>query len=140
MKRFGGLWEELVSWSNLRGALECAARGKRSRPDIGAFLLEWETRLIGLQRELRAGGYVPGGYRTFLVREPKPRRISAAPFRDRVVHHALTQVLERREPAGLFPSSCSAISASTSLPSITRFSRRSSPVRSNADQLFASPG
>jgi retron-type reverse transcriptase len=43
---------------------------------------------------LRAGEYAPGGYRTFLVREPKPRRISAAPFRDRGVHHALTQILE----------------------------------------------
>jgi RNA-directed DNA polymerase len=28
------------------------------------------------------------------VREPKPRLISTAPFRDRVVHHALTGVLE----------------------------------------------
>jgi retron-type reverse transcriptase len=37
---------------------------------------------------------VPGGYHTFRVWEPKPRWISAAPFRDRVVHHALTQILE----------------------------------------------
>jgi retron-type reverse transcriptase len=94
MKRFGGLWEDLVSWPNLRGALDCAARGKRRRPDVAAFLLEWEPRIVALQRELRAGAYLPGGYRTFLVREPKPRHISAAPFRDRVVHHALTQVLE----------------------------------------------
>lgn len=40
------------------------------------------------------GNYEPGAYRTFTVREPKPRLISAAPFRDRVVHHALTGVLE----------------------------------------------
>ena len=47
-----------------------------------------------LQRELRDVTYRQGGYRTFLIREPKPRYISAAPFRDRVVHHALTQVQE----------------------------------------------
>ena len=40
------------------------------------------------------GSYQPGPYRTFTILEPKPRRISAAPFRDRVVHHALTRVLE----------------------------------------------
>ena len=47
-----------------------------------------------LQRELRDGSYTPGPYREFQVLDPKPRVISAAPFRDRVVHHALTQILE----------------------------------------------
>jgi retron-type reverse transcriptase len=74
--------------------LHCAASGKRSRPDVAAFLLGWEPRLIELQRELERGTYRPGEYHTFTVREPKTRRISAAPFRDRIVHHALTQVLE----------------------------------------------
>jgi retron-type reverse transcriptase len=50
--------------------------------------------VVALQRELQSGEYAPGGYRTFRVLQPKPRWISAAPFRDRVVHHALTQVLE----------------------------------------------
>jgi retron-type reverse transcriptase len=94
MKRIGGLWPELISWKNLEGALHRAARGKRKRPDVAEFLLNWEPRLIELQRQLQSGEYLPGGYRTFAVREPKPRLISAAPFRDRVVHHALTQILE----------------------------------------------
>ncbi len=37
---------------------------------------------------------MPGAYRRFEIREPKPRWISAAPFRDRVVHHALCNVIE----------------------------------------------
>ncbi len=45
-------------------------------------------------RELRDGGYQPGEYRQFLLHEHKPRLISAAPFRDRVVHHALCNVIE----------------------------------------------
>ena len=61
---------------------------------MARFLLNLEWELIGLQRELVDGSYQPGRYRTFEIREPKPRLISAAPFRDRVVHHALTQVLE----------------------------------------------
>ena len=94
MKRSGGLWEALVGWKNLVLSLRRASAGKRGRPDVAAFLLEWEPRLVRLAQELRTGTYVPGNYRTFRIFEPEPRTISAAPFRDRIVHHALTQVLE----------------------------------------------
>jgi len=94
MKRVGNLWPELISFPNLLRAAQRAAAGKRSRPDVAAFLLELEPQLARLQREIESGSYTPGPYRSFRVRDPKPRLISAAPFRDRVVHHALTQVLE----------------------------------------------
>ncbi len=71
-----------------------AAAGKRSRSDVAKFLLNLEGNVLELRRELIDESYAPGPYRSFLVRDPKPRLISAAPFRDRVVHHALTQVLE----------------------------------------------
>jgi RNA-directed DNA polymerase len=38
--------------------------------------------------------YYLGPYRTFTIYEGEKRQISATPFRDRVVHHALTGVLE----------------------------------------------
>lgn len=47
-----------------------------------------------LRRQLSDGSYCPGAYRTFRIVDPKPRLISAAPFRDRVVHHALTNIVE----------------------------------------------
>jgi retron-type reverse transcriptase len=61
---------------------------------VAAFNLNLEWELLKLQRELSSGSYRPGPYRTFMVSDPKPRHISAAPFRDRVVHHALTRVVE----------------------------------------------
>jgi hypothetical protein len=84
-----------VAWGNLLEAARLAARGKRTRPDVAQFLLDLEPNLSRLQGELESGEYRPGGYRTFWIRDPKPRQISAAPFRDRVVHHALTAVLEK---------------------------------------------
>jgi len=67
---------------------------------VEAWLLREETELLALREELLGGGYQPGPYRFFEVHEPKRRRIAAAPFRDRVVHHALCSflfpVLERR--------------------------------------------
>jgi len=53
-------------------------------------------RLIELQDELRSFRYRPGSYANFYIHEPKKRLISAAPFRDRVVHHALCNVIEPR--------------------------------------------
>ncbi|MGH8582358.1 MAG: reverse transcriptase domain-containing protein, partial [Gammaproteobacteria bacterium] len=50
--------------------------------------------LLELQDELRSGTYWPGRYTQFTIHEPKHRLISAAPFRDRVVHHALCNVTE----------------------------------------------
>lgn len=88
------LFDRLTSFSNLLLAAERAQRGKRFRPNVAAFWLNRERELIGLQEALRARTYRPGPYRTFILHEKKPRLISAAPFRDRVVHHALCNVIE----------------------------------------------
>ena len=94
MKRSGNLWQGLLTWTNLYTAAGKAATGKRSRPDVAAYLLDLEPEIVRLRHGLMTGEYRPGAYRTFQIFEPKARTISAAPFRDRVVHHALTQIIE----------------------------------------------
>jgi retron-type reverse transcriptase len=94
MKRVGYLWDELVSFENLLRAAETACKGKRLRPAVVRFHFDLERELWRLHEDLAAKSYRPGAYRTFWIHEPKARQISAAPYRDRVVHHALTQVLE----------------------------------------------
>ena len=71
-----------------------AARGKRFKPGVARFVFDLERQLLLLHEELASKTYRPGPYRTFTIYEGKTRQISAAPFRDRVVHHALTGVLE----------------------------------------------
>ncbi len=88
------LWPKLTSLLNLFDAAGRAARGKKARPDVAAFLANLEPELYRLQRQLTGESYRPGPYRTFRIVDPKPRLISAAPFRDRVVHHALTNTVE----------------------------------------------
>jgi len=89
-----GAYAELYTWSNLYNAYRNAARGKRSRAPAAAFEFRLEDNLIQLQDELAGETYQPGAYVNFTIHEPKRRLISAAPFRDRVVHHALCQVIE----------------------------------------------
>ena len=94
MKRVGNLWSELISWENLVLASDKARKGKTNRPVVQRFDYNLENELIQLQDELTSFEYLPGEFKTFWITRPKPRLISAAPYRDRVIHHALMNVLE----------------------------------------------
>jgi retron-type reverse transcriptase len=93
-KRYYHLWPQVTTFGNLLVAFRQAAKGKRERAAVAAFEFDLEPRLLELQEELRDGSYRPGRYTSFRIHEPKRRLISAAPFRDRVVHHALVNVIE----------------------------------------------
>jgi len=88
------LYPKVFSWDNLLLAFRKASRGKRGRVPAAAFEYHLEDNLILLQTELREKTYEPGPYQSFYIHDPKRRLISAAPFRDRVVHHALCNVIE----------------------------------------------
>ena len=60
---------------------------------IGRFRTDLEAELLQLRRELVTQTYTPGSYRETIITRPKRRMISAAPFRDRVVHHAVCNVV-----------------------------------------------
>jgi hypothetical protein len=91
---FSDAFERITSWENLLEAYRKAALGKRRRESTARFEHQLADRLLELQDELRSFRYRPGPYVNFSIHEPKKRLISAAPFRDRVVHHALCNVIE----------------------------------------------
>src|SRR3712207_2568852 len=94
-KTFRNLYDQIYGFEHLLAAYRRARRGKRRRTDVAAFEFRYEDELIQLGAELRDGSYQPGLYRRFAVTENGKRRvISAAPFRDRVVHHALCALIE----------------------------------------------
>lgn len=88
------LFPHIVSWENLWQAYSKAARGKRGKSAAATFEFKAADHLLDLQAELQGGEYQPGAYQHFVIHEPKRRLISAAPFRDRVVHHAVCNVIE----------------------------------------------
>jgi RNA-directed DNA polymerase len=94
VKTYKNLYPDMYAFDNLYLAYRRARRGKRSRVEVASFEFDMESNLLALQEELRQGDYRPAGYTNFYVHEPKKRLVSAAPFRDRVVHHALCQVIE----------------------------------------------
>jgi hypothetical protein len=92
--KHGELYARLIDPAHLLRCARAAARGKRRNPAVAAYWLDLEPRCFELARRLREGTWRPGGYTSFWIQEPKLRLISAAPFADRVVHHALVSILE----------------------------------------------
>ncbi len=88
------LHEQICEWENLRRAYANASRGKRGRGATALFESLLADNLLELEQELREQTYQPGKYSNFYIHEPKKRLISAAPFRDRVIHHALCNVTQ----------------------------------------------
>ena len=94
MKTYKNLYPQIYAFSNLYWAYRAARKGKRDRVAIAGFEFDLESQLWQLQEALREQTYRPGAYTNFYVYEPKRRLVSAAPFRDRVVHHALCNIIE----------------------------------------------
>lgn len=94
MKTYKSLYPQICAWENLERAYRKARKGKRRHPAAADFEYAWESQLLRLQDELLSKTYRPGSYHSFYIHEPKHRLISAAPFRDRVVHHALCLMIE----------------------------------------------
>ena len=67
---------------------------KREKPEVLAYDSNREENLINAHNELTWKTWSPKPFREFLVYEPKQRLIHAPQFSDRVIHHALVQVIE----------------------------------------------
>lgn len=94
MKRVGHIFEAVVEPTNLELAFWKASRGKRARQDQREYAANPDVELAKLREGMIDGTYPIGKYRRFTVYEPKERIICAAAFRERVLHHALMNVLE----------------------------------------------
>jgi RNA-directed DNA polymerase len=88
-RRHDDVFPRIASFEALRRAALMAARGKRKKSGAAAFLANFEGELLRLEREFQSQTYKPGRYVMIEIHDPKRRLVSAAPFRDRVVHHAL---------------------------------------------------
>src|SRR5260370_24989206 len=93
-RRHDQLFGQIANFQALHDAARRAIKGKRKKPGAASFFANLEGELLALERQLRDSEYRPGHYVAFEVNDPKSRIVSAAPFRDRVVHHALCAVVE----------------------------------------------
>jgi len=94
MKRKGNLFDSLCSFENIHLAYLKARKGKRFKKDIISFSYELENNLILIKKSLETQTYEHGKYKEFIIQDSKKRLIRAPLFKDRIVHHALCNIIE----------------------------------------------
>jgi hypothetical protein len=95
-KRHRHLIDQIITMDNLRDAYHKTSKGKKMTWGYLEFKEYAESNLLMVQQELADGAYTIGKYREFTIYEPKPRLISALDFKDRLVQHALCNVIDRK--------------------------------------------
>jgi RNA-directed DNA polymerase len=88
------IYEEICSYENLETALKRARRGKTLKNYVIEFEKNLKENIFQLRNELLMQTYTPRPLKTFILRDPKTRKISKSAFRDRVVHHAICNIIE----------------------------------------------
>lgn len=88
------LYDQICSYNNLELAFKKARKRKTTKHYVIQFEKDLEHNLMVLRTELLLHSYRPRPLKTFIIREPKTRRISKSDFRDRVVHHAVCNIIE----------------------------------------------
>ena len=94
MNKIKNIYPKIIEKDNLYRSAYMASRGRRYRDTTADFNFYLEEEIGKLHEELSAKTYRHGNYCLFSIYEPKERKIAAAPFKDRVVHHAVNDLVE----------------------------------------------
>ncbi len=93
MKTYKNMYLQLCSYDNLLLAFKKAKKRKSTRSYVIEFEGNLNANLLNLREELLKKIYSPAPLKQFILRDPKTRKISVSLFRDRIVHHALGNIL-----------------------------------------------
>ena len=93
MKSYKNLYPKLCSYSNLEKAFRKARKNKGSMKYVIDFEKNLENNLLQLKKELESLIYKPSPLKKFIIRDPKTRVIRKSEFRDRIIHHAIVNIL-----------------------------------------------
>jgi RNA-directed DNA polymerase len=121
MAHYRNLWDELCSYDNLDLAFRRARKGKTLKPYVIEFEKNLEENLRRLRNELLLHTYNPMPLETFILRDPKTRKISKSDFRDRVIHHAVCNIIEPKFDKTFIYDSCANRIGKGTLKALQRF-------------------
>ncbi len=93
-KRYKHIYEKICTFDNLWLASRKARKGKRAKSETLDFEYDLENELVRIQQELTSESFDFLPYKPFTLRKPVVRLISAAPYKDRVLHHTICNIIE----------------------------------------------
>ena len=121
MKSYKNIYYKIYKWENLLLAFKKARRGKTKKDYVIKFEENLIENLQQLQFELMTQTYKPRPLKTFILRDPKTRKISKSHFRDRIIHHALCNIIEPIFQKTFIYDSCANQKGKGNLFAIKRF-------------------
>ncbi|PIN94958.1 hypothetical protein COU53_01510 [Candidatus Pacearchaeota archaeon CG10_big_fil_rev_8_21_14_0_10_30_48] len=131
MKSHKNLYFEIISFKNLILAYKKARKGKTKKNYVKKFEDNLAYNLKILHEELKNEIYSPNLMEVFVLRDPKTRIISKSDFRDRIVHHALCNIIEPIFDKGFIYDSCTNRKGKGTLLALERFEKFRRKVTSN---------
>ena len=125
------LYEEIYSIKNLIFAWRKARKHKTKKDYVIEFEKDTLGNLFKLQKELIEQTYFPESLVTFILRDPKTRKISKSAFRDRIVHHAIVNIIEPLFEKSFIYDSCANRIGKGNLFALKRFDEFKRKVSKN---------
>ena len=131
MKTYKNLYYKIYEWENLVLAWRKARKGKTRKLDIKKFEENLSENLQQLQFELMTFTYSPLPLTSFPIRDPKTRIISKSDFRDRIIHHALINIIQNIFEKRFIYDSCANQKNKGTIFAIKRFDKYKRKVTNN---------
>lgn len=94
LKTYKNLYEQFISKENFELAYHNARKGKKKQRQVRKFKLNEDENLEAIRQEVINGEYHTSDYRVKTIYEPKQREIFILPFKDRIVQHAVMNILK----------------------------------------------
>ena len=105
MKRLKITLEQVANYNNLILATHKAAKSKRDRDEVRAFMGDLNHQITELRYRILHQEAPIGQFKSFSIKDPKPRIIHAACFADRVLHHAVMNLAAPKFESIMIPHS-----------------------------------
>lgn len=121
MKTYNNLYSKIYDIKNLVSAWRKARKHKTKKDYVIEFEKNLRENILLLHEELKSETYQPRPLKTFILRDPKTRKISKSAFRDRIVHHALCNVIEPIFDKAFIHDSCANRKGKGNLFALKRF-------------------
>lgn len=93
-KKYKRLFEQIITKENFQSAYYKTRKDKRKSMSYLEFKEYGQLNIELLRQEVADQAYRRADFRTFYIHDPKLRLISGLPFRDRIVQHALNNIIE----------------------------------------------
>src|SRR6056297_3122092 len=131
MKSETNIYEKIASFENIVFAWKKARKGKINKKYVKEFENSLDYNIKKLRYELKSQTYKPGPLKIFILRDPKTRKISKADFRDRIVHHAINNILEPIFSRSFIYDSCANQKGKGTLFALRRFRKFQRKITDN---------